>query len=141
MPIRPLLFALPLLLTACGGEAPVENLASANEAAPVLAEGPKLAGIDLFKRVRAGGKAPFWTLDVAPGSVTFADRAGADPVDFYPADPAVTAESATWTTKDQAGQAVTIVLRAMPCDGAPLTAEVAIGTRRLRGCASQAQAR
>lgn len=133
-----------LALGGCGGGAePVNEAANVqNVAAP--APGPTLGGVELEAPIRAAGAAPVWTLDLAPGSILFTDplaNAG-KPADFYPVSPQLEGDQAIFPTQTPAGERVTIVLTATRCrttgqadDGQPLTAEVTIGARVLRGCA------
>ncbi len=135
--MRFLLLAMPLLLAGCGSDESVEN--AANATAPVLRKGPMLGSVDLSQPVRASGAAPFWAIEIAPGSITYADRAGAGGTltDFYPVSPRVDADRAVFPTQTPEGAPVTITLTRAACGekDAPLTAEVKIGARTLTGCA------
>jgi uncharacterized membrane protein len=143
--MRKMLIAAALVaLTGCEEEAPVANEAqNAAAAFKALPPPPKLGGVDLIKPILAGGAAPGWALAISPGRITFTDfsiGAGQE-TELYPVDPQVSDGTATWTTKTPEADRVTIVLTDKQClagepeDSQPLTAEVAIGTRKLRGCA------
>jgi uncharacterized membrane protein len=126
---RRMMVAGLLALSACGGgEAPVNEVT----ATPTPTPGPKLAGVELEKPLALSG--PGWTMAVAPGQITYTPK-GDDPVELYPRDPQVSGERAIWTTQTPTGEAVTIDLIAEACDDAPMTAEVKIGARQLKGCA------
>lgn len=144
---RFLLLAVPLLLAGCGSDEPADN--SANVAAPVLRKGPMLGSVDLSQPVRASGASPFWTLEIAPGRITYTDSAGKGGklTDFYPVSPKVDADRAMFATQTPDGDVVMITLTRAECTakGAPattdpLTAELKIGARVLAGCARQGPA-
>lgn len=117
-----------LMLAACGADE------TTNQAVPTPTPtpGPKLAGVELNKPLRATGTG--WTLDIAPGRLTY--QAGkAAPVELYPIAPALAADRARYVTKTTDGAAVTIDLIARACDAAPLAVEATMGERKLTGCA------
>lgn len=121
--------AAMLALAACGSDEQPKNEATPT---PTPTPGPKLAGIDLNKPVRASGTG--WTLDIAPGRLTYqAGKTAA--VELYPIGPILSADRARYVTKTTDGAAATIDLIAKDCGDAPLTAAVAIGPRTLKGCA------
>ncbi len=146
--MRALLVAAAMLaLGGCGSGA--DEAAEANRAAPQPVPPPMLGGVDLNKPVRAAGTEPFWTIDIAPGSIVYTDFSSGqgEPTDFYPVSPKLAAGSATFPTQTPAGDPVTITLRAEPCRDAgekgaaqPLTAEIKIGPRGFAGCAGPAPA-
>lgn len=118
-----------LTLSGCGGGEEPVNQATPT---PTPTPGPKLAGVELEKALALSGSG--WTMAVAPGRITYEPKGG-DPVELYPRDPEVANDRATWTTQTPKGEEVTIDLIAKTCDEAPLTAEVRIGERQLKGCA------
>lgn len=133
------MLAAAALLGACGADEGADN--GANVAAPVLRKGPMLGSVDLSQPVRAGGASPYWAIEIAPGSITYADRAEADAkrTDFYPVSPRVDADRAVFPTQTPEGAPVTITLTRAACgEGEPLRAEVKIGGRVLTGCAGPA---
>jgi uncharacterized membrane protein len=139
---RFLFLAVPLLLAGCGSDESADNVA--NVAAPVLRKGPMLGSVDLSQPVRASGTSPFWTLEIAPGRITYTDSAGKGGklTDFYPVSPKVDADHAMFATQTPDGDVVMITLTRAECTekGAPattdpLTAELKIGARVLAGCA------
>lgn len=141
------LAGLLLALGGCGSGG--EENAAANVALPQPAPPPMLGGVNLNQPIRVAGAEPFWTIDIAPGSIVYTDFASGEgePTDFYPITPKLAGDRATITTQTPAGEAVTITLRAAPCSDAgekgtvrPLTAEVQIGSRRFAGCAAPAPA-
>ena len=118
-----------LTLSGCGGgEEPVNQTTPT----PTPTPGPRLVGIELEKPLALSGSG--WTMALAPGRITYSPKSG-DPVELYPRDPQVAGERASWTTQTPEGEAATIDLIAKACDEAPLTAEVKIGARQLKGCA------
>jgi uncharacterized membrane protein len=129
-----------LALAGCGGEEPGNN-----NAAPVTKPVPKpmLGGVDLNQPVRASGAAPYWAIHIAPGTIAYSDAPDmADLTDFYPVSPKLADGRAVFDTKTPEAEPVTIILTAQACTGGkqalPLTAEVRIGGRTLRGCAGPA---
>lgn len=141
-------------LSACGGGSVVVNAAdnaaepanAANAAAPVPIKAPsvKLGDFELNQLIRAAGTEPFWTLDLGPGEMSFTDYSveTPKPEPFYWADPVVAGDTATYTTKNVAGDAVVLVLTRKDCleagepeDAQPLTAELKIGAKTRTGCA------
>jgi uncharacterized membrane protein len=139
--MRPFLLLIPAaLLAGCGSSEPepAANAANAANVAVALPKGPMLGPVDLSLPVRAQGGAGGWTLDVAPGRLLFRARGDDAPTDFYPVMPDVQGGRAAYATQDPAGDRVTIVLTDAKCGqggAAPLTAELRIGGRALRGCA------
>ena len=119
-----------LVLAACGEAETPDNSAAPS---PTPRPGPKLAGVDLDKPLCASGGE--WTLDIAPGRLTYQARKDAAPVELYPRSPSLSEGHARFVTETPAGEAVTIDLSAQPCKDAPLTADIAIGARKLSGCA------
>jgi len=139
--MRILLPALSLLMLAgCGSQDP--EPANAVAAKPIPS--PMLGGFNLNQKLRAFGTEPFWTLDVAPGDISFTDYALADPKPepFFAHAPVVTGDTAVWTTKNVAGAPVVLTLTLKDCLEAgeedqtrPLTAELRIGDKARTGCA------
>jgi uncharacterized membrane protein len=145
--MRRAVLVLPALLAGCGGGGEPAP-ANASNAAVELPRGPMLAGVDLSQPVRATDAALSWSLEIAPGEISFtrfspADGDGEDQVTpFFPVSPRVAGDSATYPTKAADGTPATITLSAAPCssDGAPdlerpLTATIRWGARTLQGCA------
>lgn len=134
------LLAIGLLgaLAGCGGG----NEAGNNSAAPIATPKPKpmLGGVDLDKPLRASGSGPYWEIQIAPGTIVYADAPDTThPTDFYPVSPRLADGRAVFETKTPDAQPVTITLTAEACTAGkqalPLTAEARIGARTLRGCA------
>jgi uncharacterized membrane protein len=103
-----------------------------------------LGTVDLTKPVHVFGVEPGWSLDVAPGDISFADFSGEsiDPQPFFPVSPQLAGDRASWTTRNVAGETVVLTLTAKECleagepeDSQPLTAELKIGAKTLKGCA------
>lgn len=146
--------AVALALAGCGGggEPPEANVATANltaDNAVVLEAGPMLGGVDLSQRVQARGKRPEWLIDLWPGTIYFWDFAAAraEPDQLYYVAPTVADGRAVFETRNLAGETAVLTLRAEGCTdpadpGAqlPLTAELVVGSRTLRGCAGTAPA-
>lgn len=128
---------LALALTACGGGDEVANNSAAPKPTPT--PGPMLGGVDLDKPIRASGTAPFWSIYLAPGTIAYSAAPKATPVDFYPIAPRLAGDTASFVTQTPEGDPVTITLTSSACaagkDQLPLTAEMRIGTRVLKGCA------
>ena len=137
---------LPILvlgmLAGCGSQAPADNASNAVVAKPIPS--PKLGGIDLNQKLRAFGTEPFWTLDVAPGDISYTDYSLADPKPepFFAHAPVVSGDKAVWTTKNVAEAPVVLTLTLKDCLEAgeddqtqPLTAELRIGDKVRIGCA------
>jgi uncharacterized membrane protein len=129
-----------LALAGCGGEEPGNN-----NAAPAVKPAPKpmLGGIDLNQPVRASGSAPHWAIHIAPGTIAYSYAPDmTNLTDFYPVSPKLEGGRAVFETKTPEAEPVTITLTAQACTAAkqalPLTAEVQIGGRTLRGCAGPA---
>lgn len=121
------------LLGACGGS-PTENAAD-DPANAAVRRGPMLGSVDLSQPLQLRGTAgAAWTLDLAPGRILYRPAAG-KPVPFYPVSPQLQDGRASYPTQTPEGAPVTITLRPERCgDGAPLAAEVRIGTQTLQGC-------
>ncbi|MDP5279554.1 hypothetical protein Q9Q95_11535 [Sphingomonas sp. DG1-23] len=132
-----LMSGLMLALAGCGGAEVADNKTVPT---PTPTPGPKLGGVELNKPVRASGAAPYWTLYIAPGTIAFADAADAPVTDFYPVSPTLKGDTARLDTQTPTGEPVTITLAAKACAAGkaqlPLTAEMRIGARTLRGCAA-----
>ena len=132
-----LTMGLALTLAACGGGEDVANNSAVPTPTPT--PGPMLGGVDLDKPSRATGSAPYWAIYIAPGTIAFADAPKASPTDFYPISPKLAGDTARFETQTPKGEPVTITLTAKACQAGketlPLTAEVRIGDRTLRGCA------
>lgn len=128
---------LALALAGCGGGEEAANNSIAPTPTPT--PGPMLGGLDLNKPLRASGTGPYWVVDIAPGTITYADAPDAAPVDFYPVSPRLAGDTASFETQTPHAEPVTITLTAKACTAGkeqlPLTAEARIGTRVLNGCA------
>lgn len=128
---------LALALAGCGGGEELANNSIAPTPTPT--PGPMLGGLDLNKPLRASGTGPYWVVDIAPGTITYADAPDAAPVDFYPVSPRLAGDTASFETQTPHAEPVTITLTAKACTAGkeqlPLTAEARIGTRVLNGCA------
>lgn len=133
-----------LALAGCGG-APADSVAN-NAAAPTPTPPPsvKLGDFELNQRVRVSGVEPYWTLDMGPGEMLFTDFSTdvPKPEPFYWAAPAVTGDTATYTTKNVADEPVVLTLTRRDCleagepeDTRPLTAELRVGDKVRKGCA------
>lgn len=151
--MRVTMLAMPLLMLAgCGGGSVVISQTNetttepANAAAPAPVKAPsvKLGDFELNQLLRVFGTEPFWTLDMGPGEFSFTDYSvdapKAEP--FYWADPVIAGDTATYTTKNVAGDPVVLTLTRKDCLEAgeedqtvPLTAELKIGTTVRKGCA------
>ena len=139
--MRAFALAGSLMLAACGSNEKVK----APVATPSPTE-PRLGDVPLDRPLRATDNALTWSLEVAPGSITFTRFAGHTAVggvtQIYPVSPQVDANAAVWTTKDTTGAAVTITFRRTHCTeqgepaiDRPLTADIRIGNQDLHGCA------
>lgn len=143
--MRTTLVAIAMLaLTGCGGQ-PVESVAN-NVSAPTPTPPPsvKLGDFELNQLVRVFGTEPYWTLDMGPGEMIFTDGSADEPKPepLYWVAPAIVGETATYTTKNVAGETVVLTLTRKDClevgepeDTVPLTAELKIGDKVRRGCA------
>lgn len=134
---RLVIAGLALALAGCGGGEELANNSAAPTPTPT--PGPMLGGLDLDKPLRASGTGPYWAIQIAPGTITFTDKADAAPVDFYPVSPKLAGDTASFETQTPHAEPVTIMLTAKPCTAGkaqlPLTAEARIGGRVLKGCA------
>lgn len=154
--MRVAMLAMPLLMLAgCGGGSVVINQANevaaepanaANAAAPAPIQAPslKLGDFELNQLIRAAGSEPFWMLDLGPGELVYHDYSvdAPKPEPFYWAEPVIAGNTATYTTKNVAGEVVVLTLTRKDCldvgepeDTVPLTVELKIGTQVRRGCA------
>ena len=153
--MRVTMLALPLLVLAgCGGGSvvvnatneavPAENAVSAAAPAPVKAPSVKVGDFELNQLLRVFGTEPYWVLDLGPGEMIFTDNAAETPKPepFYWADPVIAGDTATYTTKNVAGDVVVLTLTRKDCleagepeDTVPLTAELRIGAKTRTGCA------
>jgi uncharacterized membrane protein len=142
--MRILVLTGALALGACGSEPAQENAAANITAAPTPPPSLMFGKVDLLKHVRAFGTEPYWIVDLAPGTIEFTDFSAEkpEPQPFYYVPPAIADGTARYTTRNRAGDAVVLTLTAEPCleageeeDTQPLTAELRIGARTLRGCA------
>lgn len=128
---------LALALAGCGGGEEVANNSAAPSPTPT--PGPMLGGVDLDKPIRVSGAGPRWAIYLAPGAITYTETPRATPVDFYPASPKLAGDAARFATQTPQGAPVAITLTAKACAASdsqlPLTAEVRIGSRVLKGCA------
>jgi uncharacterized membrane protein len=134
--MRVLAIALVLPLAGCGSS---ETPANVTEKKVELRGGPMLGPIDLSKPLVAEAARPFWRMGVAPGRITFTDKSGGTPTDFYPVTPQVGGDRAVYSTQTPDGERVTLTLSLVPCgeERRALTAELIIGARRLAGCADR----
>lgn len=150
--MRITMLAAPLLMLAgCGGGGSVavnqsDNAATANVAAPAKPAAPslKLGDFELNQIIRVFGTEPGWTLDMGPGTMQYTDFAAEKPEakPFYWADPVIAGDTATYTTKNVAGEVVVLTLTRKDCleagepeDTVPLTATLKIGDATRHGCA------
>jgi uncharacterized membrane protein len=153
--MRIALLAVALTLSGCGGGSVVVNAenaagpaepenASANVVAAAPAPSVKLGDFELNQLLRVFGTEPFWTLDMGPGEMIYTDGSAEEPkpTPFYWADPVIAGDTATYTTKNVAGDVVVLVLTRKDClevgepeDTVPLTAKLTIGTTVRNGCA------
>jgi len=141
-----------LALAGCGGGSVVINAENAAEPVTNTVAAPKpkpapvlmLGDYDLNQLTRAFGTEPFWTLDMGPGSFSYTDYSveKPEPKPFYWADPVIAGDTATYTTKNVAGDVVVLTLTHKKCleageedQAVPLTAELKIGSKILHGCA------
>ena len=130
--------ALSLALAACSQPA-----GTAPEA--VKTEPRALAGVDLDQPVRVLGNEPFWAVEIKSDGLIYS---GVDRPEQKAPNPGPTLQGnlASWTTKTEAGNDLTVTLTATDCsDGMsdrtyPLTAKVEIGGETLTGCAAAATA-
>lgn len=137
--------ALPILLLGMlAGCGPQEPAVTNNVVVAKPIEGPKLGKVDLNQPLQAFGTEPYWTLDVAPGDMSFTDYALANPKPepFFPHAPVVTGDKAVWTTENVADEPVVLTLTLKDClevgeadQTQPLTAELRIGSKVRTGCA------
>ena len=136
---RAVIAGLALALAGCGGGEEVANNSAAPTPTPT--PGPMLGGVDLNKPLRASGTAPYWAIHIAPGTISFADKPEAAPMDLYPVSPRLAGDTASFDTQTPHAEPVTITLTAETCTAGkaqlPLTAEARIGGRVLKGCAGQ----
>jgi uncharacterized membrane protein len=134
---RLVIAGLALALAGCGGGEEVANNSAAPTPTPT--PGPMLGGLDLNKPLRAAGTGPDWVIHIAPGTITFADKADAAPMDLYPVSPKLAGDTASFETQTPHAEPVTIKLTDKACaagkEQLPLTAEARIGGRVLKGCA------
>jgi uncharacterized membrane protein len=141
--MRVLMALVPMLMLAgCGSDEVVND--TANQAAPKPMRGPKLGDVDLSRPVHASGVSPAWSMKIMPGQLTYADSADGTGkgTDFYPVTPKADADHAVFDTQTPEGTPVTITLTRTECreggeagPAQPLTAELRIGERVLKGCA------
>lgn len=128
---------LALALAGCGGGEELANNSAAPTPTPT--PGPMLGGLDLSKPLRATGTGPYWVIDIAPGTIAYADKVDGARVDFYPVSPKLAGDTARFETQTPHAEPVTITLTARACtagkDQLPLTAKARIGGRVLKGCA------
>jgi uncharacterized membrane protein len=140
--MRALAIATLLILSGCGSK----EKAKEPEAATPSPSGPHLGEVPLDQPLRATDNALTWSLEVAPGSITWTRFAGkgseGSVVQIYPVSPKVEDDKAVWVTKDTAGAAVTITFTNTHCvEGGdptierPLTAELQVGDKIFHGCA------
>lgn len=136
---RLVIAGLALALAGCGGGEEVANNSAAPTPTPTPTPGPMLGGLDLNKPLRAAGTGPDWVIHIAPGTITFADKADAAPMDLYPVSPKLAGDIASFETQTPHAEPVTITLTDKACaagkEQLPLTAEARIGGRVLKGCA------
>jgi uncharacterized membrane protein len=134
-----LIAGLALALGGCGGGEDVTNNSAAPTPKPTPTPGPMLGGVNLDKPLRASGSAPRWAIYVAPGTIAYSGAPDATPTDFYPISPKLAGDTARFDTRTPEGAPVTILFTARACAAGkaqlPLTAEVRIGNRTLKGCA------
>lgn len=155
--MRVTMLAVPLLMLAgCGGgsvvinatnEVTAEPANAANAAAPApapAAPSVKLSDFELNQPIRATGTEPFWMLDLAPGDMVYHDYSVDEPKPepFYWVAPVLAGGAATYTTKNVAGEVVVLTLTRKDClvvgepeDTQPLTVELKVGAKTMRGCA------
>ncbi|MEP9360124.1 hypothetical protein [Sphingomonas sp. KR3-1] len=140
--MRALAIAALLVLSGCGSK----EKAKEQETATPGPTGPHLGEVPLDQPLRATDNALTWSLEVAPGSITWTRFAGhaaeGSVTQFYPVSPKVDDDKAVWTTKDTAGAAVTITFTNAHCvEGGdptierPLTAQLQVGDKVFHGCA------
>ncbi|WP_137861244.1 MULTISPECIES: hypothetical protein [unclassified Sphingomonas] len=141
--MRAFAIAALLALASCGSSEKTE--APAAKPSPA---GPRLGDVALDAPLRATDNALTWSLELAPGSITLTRFAGrgteGSVTQFYPVSPQADGKKAVWTTKDVAGEPVTITFTGARCieggDPAierPLTADIRIGDKQLHGCAGE----
>jgi uncharacterized membrane protein len=140
--MRIVMLAAVLALGGCGSK-PAEKPAPKPKPSPTKPVA-MLGTVDLTRPVHVFGVEPGWSLDVAPGDISFADFSGdkTDPQPFFPVSPQLAGDRASWTTRNVAGETVVLTLTAKECldagepeDSQPLTAELKIGAKTLNGCA------
>lgn len=112
-------------------------------AAPVQAT--TIGDFDLTQPIRALGTEPFWTVDVASGTITWRDASDAigditTPRTGPAGTPVVTGTSAVWTTTLSDGAPLVLTVTAEPCpdigeETRALKSVVQFGDARYEACA------
>lgn len=137
--MRRTILLLALTLAACDNWKPAHKPPEA----PTPAQEAVTQASDFSKPILARGNEPFWSLKI--DGVTFTlSRPGEPDVVFQAPGAQITPGKAIWTAKAADGRTLTATLFVSDCsDGMseqqyPMTAEVALGDRTLRGCAGKA---
>lgn len=135
--MRPVLFALPLVMVAACSQGTTEKAAPPADAPAST----MLGGVDLNQPIRALGTEPFWSVAITRDTMVYTgvdrdeQRAG-NP------QPVVQGTTAIYTAATNDGSAMVVTLIATECsDGMsdrvyPLTAKVELGEVSLNGCAA-----
>ena len=140
--MRPMLFAVPLVLLAVGSLGACSQGTTEKVAPPADAPAPTmLGGVDLNQPIRALGTEPFWSVAITKDAMVYTgvdrdeQRAGSP-------QPVVQGTTAVYTGATTDGTAMVVTLIATECsDGMsdrvyPLTAKVELGEVSLNGCAA-----
>lgn len=139
--MRPILFALPLILLAACSPEPEVKRGAPEAPAPAVPATPMVGGVDLSQPLRLLGTEPFWGVQVTGDALVYS---GVDRPEQRAANPGptVTGTVATWDVTTDKGAQLKVMLTATECsDGMsdrtyPLTARVEIGGETLNGCAA-----
>ncbi|WP_395673506.1 COG3650 family protein [Phenylobacterium sp.] len=140
--MRNRVWALALLLAACGREA---ETPAKTAAPPAPAAAPKPPGTvsDFSQPMIARGTEPFWAVKIDGTRFTLSEPGQAD-VAFEAPGARISPGRADWTATGPDGRTLVVTLYVSECsDGMsdlryPMTAEVETAGRTLRGCAAKA---
>jgi uncharacterized membrane protein len=109
---------------------------------PTAAQEAAAQASDFSKPILARGNEPFWSLKI-DGTAFTLSRPGQPDAAFTAPGAAIVPGKASWTAKAADGRTLTATLFVSDCsDGMsdmtyPMTAEVALGSDTLRGCAAK----
>lgn len=97
------------------------------------------AAMDLSRDIDARGAKPEWSLKVTGGTKFALSRSGMAPLIATAPGASISAREASWSAKATDGSSMNVMLQTKPCtiggSEFPMTAQVAVGSERLSGCA------